>query len=239
MKKIGLIGGITPESTILYYRILNELNASNLGKPHSAKVIINSLDFGQISKLQKEGRWDLLDQLMADAGKSLEKSGATCILICANTMHLCIDAVNKVVNIPVLHIAEVTSKNIIEKKIKKVALLGTKYTMEKDFFIDVLTSFGIEAMIPNAKEREVIHNVIYEELSVGNINPVSKERYLKIVKRLIKGGAEGIVLGCTEIPLLICQEDISVPVFDTTTIHATTAFNLSTRNQQQQQQQQQ
>ncbi|WP_373943378.1 amino acid racemase [Polaribacter sejongensis] len=138
----------------------------------------------------------------------------------------------------VLHIAEATSKNIIEKKIKKVALLGTKYTMEKDFFIDVLTSFGIEAMIPNAKEREVIHNVIYEELSIGNVNPVSKERYLKIVKRLIKGGAEGIVLGCTEIPLLIYQEDISVPVFDTTRIHATAAFNLSTKNQQQQQQQQ-
>jgi aspartate racemase len=239
MKKIGLIGGITPESTILYYRILNELNANNLGKPHSAKVIMSSFDFGQISQLQKEGRWGLLEQLMAEAAESLEKAGATCILICANTMHLCIDAVKKVVNIPVIHIAEATSKNIIEKKVKKVALLGTKYTMEKDFFTNVLISFGIEAIIPNIDEREIIHTIIYDELSVGNINPVSKEKYLKIIKRLIKSGAEGIILGCTEIPLLIDQEDVAVPVFDTTRIHATAAFKLSTKNQQQQQQQQQ
>ena len=239
MKKIGLIGGITPESTILYYRILNELNAENLGKPHSAKVIINSFDFGQIAKLQNEGRWDLLDELMAEAGESLEKAGATCILICANTMHLCIDAVEKVVNIPVIHITEATSKKIIEKKIKKIALLGTKYTMEKEFFTDVLSSFGIEAIIPTIDEREIIHNVIYDELSIGNINSVSKEKYLKIINRLIKSGAEGIILGCTEIPLLIEQKDVSVPVFDTTRIHATAAFNISTKNQQQQQQQQQ
>ncbi|WP_158837667.1 aspartate/glutamate racemase family protein [Polaribacter sp. L3A8] len=239
MKKIGLIGGITPESTILYYRILNELNANSLGKPHSAKVIMSSFDFGQISQLQKEGRWDLLDQLMAEAGESLEKAGVTCILICANTMHLCIDAVKKVVTIPVIHIAEATSKSIIEKKVKKVALLGTKYTMEKDFFTDVLKSFGIEAMIPTSDEREIIHTIIYDELSVGNMNPVSKEKYLKIINRLIKSGAEGVILGCTEIPLLIDQDDVSVPVFDTTRIHATAAFKLSTKNEQQQQQQQQ
>ncbi|WP_343329892.1 aspartate/glutamate racemase family protein [Polaribacter staleyi] len=238
MKKIGLIGGITPESTILYYRILNQLNANNLGKPHSAKVIINSFDFGQIAKLQKDGRWDLLDELMAEAGKSLEKAGASCILICANTMHLCIDAVKKVVTIPVIHIAEATSKRVLEQKVKKVALLGTKYTMEKDFFIDVLSSFGIETMIPAEDEREIIHQVIYDELSIGNINPVSKKAYLKIINRLIENGAEGIILGCTEIPLLIEQEDVLVPVFDTATIHATAAFKLSIINQQQQQQQQ-
>jgi aspartate racemase len=239
MKKIGLIGGITPESTILYYRILNQFNSDNLGKPHSAEVIINSFDFGKIAKYQKENRWDLLDKMMADAGKNLENAGASCILICANTMHLCIDAVRNAVNIPVIHIAEATSKKIIEKKLKKVVLLGTKYTMEKDFFIDILTSFGIETMIPNIEERDIIHTVIYGELSTGNINPVSKEKYLKIIDRLIKNGAEGIILGCTEIPLLIQQEDISVPVFDTTTIHATAAFEFSTKYQQQQQQQQQ
>ena len=229
MKKIGLIGGITPESTILYYRILNQLNSNNLGKPHSAEVVINSFDFGQIAQLQKESRWDLLDDIMAKAGKDLENAGANCILICANTMHLCIDAVRKVVTIPVIHIAEATSKSILDKKLKKVALLGTKYTMEKDFFIDILTSFGIETIIPELEEREIIHTIIYDELSTGFINPVSKEKYLKIIDRLIKSGAEGVILGCTEIPLLVQQEDVVVPVFDTTTIHATAAFEFSTK----------
>jgi aspartate racemase len=227
MKKIGLIGGITPESTILYYRILNQLNSKTLGKPHSAEVIINSFDFGQISQFQKENRWDLLDEVMAKSGKDLEKAGASCILICANTMHLCIDAVREVVTIPVIHIAEATSKRILKKKLKKVALLGTKYTMEKDFFKDILTSFGVEAIVPDAEERDIIHAIIYDELSVGEINQTSKEKYLKIIDRLIKSGAEGVILGCTEIPLLIQQEDVKVPVFDTTTIHATAAFEFS------------
>ncbi|ARV13891.1 aspartate/glutamate racemase family protein [Polaribacter sp. SA4-12] len=229
MKKIGLIGGITPESTILYYRILNQLNSNNLGQPHSAEVVINSFDFGKIAQLQKENRWDLLNDIMAEAGKNLENAGANCILICANTMHLCIDAVRNVVTIPVIHIAEATSKSIIEKKLKKVALLGTKYTMEKDFFIDILTSFGIETIIPELEDRDIIHTIIYDELSLGEMNPVSKEKYLKIIDRLIKSGAEGIILGCTEIPLLIQQEDVAVPVFDTTTIHATAAFEFSTK----------
>ena len=227
MKKIGLIGGITPESTILYYRILNQLNSNFSGKTHSAEVIINSFDFGKISQLQKESRWDLLDKMMVNAGKSLENAGANCIIICANTMHLCTDAVREKVTIPVIHIAEATAKSILKKHLKKVALLGTKYTMEKDFFIDILTSFGIEAIIPELEERDVIHNIIYDELSTGNINPVSKEKYLKIIEKLIENGVEGIVLGCTEIPLLIQQEDVAIPVFDTTEIHATAAFEFS------------
>ncbi len=227
MKKIGLIGGITPESTILYYRILNQLNANNLGNPHSAEVIISSFDFGKIAKLLEEGRWVLLNKMMYKAGKTLENAGADCILICANTMHLCIDAVRKAVNIPVIHIAEATSKKITEKKLTKVALLGTKYTMEKDFFKDILASFGIETIIPNLEERNIMHSVIYEELSVGKINSISKEKYLEIINRLIKNGAEGIILGCTEIPLLVQQIDIDVPVFDTTKIHATAAFEFS------------
>ena len=227
MKKIGLIGGITPESTILYYRILNELNSNFSAKTHSAEVIINSFDFGKISQLQKESRWDLLDEMMANAGKSLENAGANCIIICANTMHLCIDAVRKKVTIPVIHIAESTAKSILKKQLKKVALLGTKYTMEKDFFIDILTSFGIETMIPNLEERDLIHRVIYDELSSGYLNSVSKEKYLEIINRLVKSGAEGVILGCTEIPLLIQQQDVSVPVFDTTEIHATAAFEFS------------
>ena len=238
MKKIGLIGGITPESTILYYRILNQLNLNNLGSPHSAQVVINSFDFGQISNLQKVSNWKMLNKIMAEAGKNLEDAGANCIIICANTMHLCIDAVKKAVNIPVIHIAEATAKSIIEKKITKVALLGTKYTMEKDFFTDVLSSFKIKAIIPNLEEREIIHNVIYDELSIGIINPTSKEKYINIINRLLKDGAEGVILGCTEIPLLISQKDVSVPIFDTTKIHATAAFEFSIKFEQQQQQQQ-
>ena len=189
MKKIGLIGGITPESTILYYQILNQLNSENLGRPHSAEVLINSFDFGKITKLQKEGRWDLLDKMMVEAGINLENAGANCILICANTMHICIDAVRKSVKIPVIHIAEVTSKKIIERKLKKVALLGTKYTMEKDFFINILSSFGIETVVPELEERDRIHAIIYDELSAGVIKQVSKEKYIKIINRLIKIGA--------------------------------------------------
>ena len=227
MNKIGLIGGITPESTILYYRILNQLNAKKLGDKHSAKVIVNSFDFGEISKLQTEGNWQKLDELMAEAGKNLENGGASCILICANTMHLCIDAVRKVVNIPVIHIAEATAIAITKQGLKKVSLLGTKYTMEKDFFKDILTSFGIESIIPDEEDRKEIHRVIYDELSKGELKPSSKENYSKIIKKQIKSGAEGIILGCTEIPLLIQQNDVAVPVFDTTTIHATAAFKLS------------
>jgi aspartate racemase len=172
--------------------------------------------------------------MMEEAGKNLENAGANCILICANTMHLCIDAVRNAVKIPVIHIAEVTSKKIIERKLKKVALLGTKYTMEKDFFIDVLTSFGIKTVVPELEERDIIHAIIYKELSVGVMKPVSKEKYVNIINRLIKSGVEGVILGCTEIPLLIQQEDVAVPIFDTTEIHATAAFEFATKQQQSQ-----
>ncbi|MDO7137816.1 aspartate/glutamate racemase family protein [Algibacter lectus] len=227
MKTIGLIGGITPESTILYYRILNKLAASKYGESHSAKVIVNSVDFGEISQLQSENRWDLLNEIMSKAALSLEHAGASCILICANTMHLSIEAVKAVVNIPVIHIAEATSKQIITKGLKKVALLGTKYTMEKTFFIDVLKTFGIEAIIPGLEDRDDVHGIIYNELSKGVLNPESKLIYQEVIKRLIAQGAEGVILGCTEIPLLIKQEDVSVPVFDTTSIHASAAFDLA------------
>ena len=228
MKKIGLIGGITPESTILYYQILNKLSANQLGKVHSAELIINSFDFGQISKLVKQGRWDLLDKKMAETATNLENSGASCILICANTMHLCIDAVRKVVGIPVIHIADTTAKEIEKKGIQKVALLGTKYTMEKDFFRDILNEHSIETIIPDVEERDEIHRIIYEELAQGEFKKSSKESYLKIIDSLILNGAEGIILGCTEIPLLINQNDVSLPIFDTTKIHAAAAFKFAT-----------
>ena len=229
MKKIGLIGGITPESTVLYYQILNRLNANQLGKTHSAELIITSFDFGQISQLVEEGRWDLLNKKMAEAGTNLENAGASCILICANTMHLCIDAVRKVVRIPVIHIADSTAKEIQKKGIQKVALLGTKYTMEKDFFRDILNKHAIETIIPDVEERDEIHRIIYDELAQGEFKKSSKEKYLKIIDSLILKGAKGIILGCTEIPLLINQNDVSLPIFDTTKIHAAAGFKFATK----------
>ncbi len=225
MKTIGLIGGITPQSTILYYQVLNDLASQKFGDNHSCKVIINSVDFAEISTHQKNNNWDELDNIMANAGKSLENAGASSILICANTMHLCIDAVRKSVSIPVLHIAEATAHQIVAKKLTKIALLGTKYTMEKTFYKDVLSGFGIETIIPNDEDRDIIHNVIYTELSKGILSASSKKAYINIINTLQKEGAEGVILGCTEIPLLIKQEDVTIPVFDTTTIHATAAFN--------------
>ena len=224
METIGLIGGITPQSTIMYYEVLNRLASEHFGEDHSCKVIINSVNFAEISNLQKENNWDKLDDIMADAAKSLELAGAKCILICANTMHLTIDAVREAVNIPVIHIAEATAEIIIEKKLKTVALLGTKYTMEKDFYIDVLRSFGIKTIVPNLENRNAVHRIIYDELSKGILNDASKQVYMQIIEKLIEDGAEGVILGCTEIPLLIKQTDVSAPVFDTTTIHATHAF---------------
>ena len=229
MKKIGLIGGITPESTVLYYQILNRLNANQLGKTHSAELIITSFDFGQISQLVEKGRWDLLNKKMAEAGTNLENAGASCILICANTMHLCIDSVRKVVRIPVIHIADSTAKEIQKKGIQKVALLGTKYTMEKDFFRDILNKHEIETIIPDVEERDEIHRIIYDELAQGEFKKSSKEKYLKIIDSLILNGAEGIVLGCTEIPLLINKNDVSLPIFDTTRIHAAAGFEFATK----------
>lgn len=227
MKAIGLIGGVSPQSTIMYYEILNTLAQNHFGGNHSAKVIINSVNFGEISKLAQKDRWDILNDLMTEAAMSLEKAGASSILICANTMHLTIEAIRNKVAIPVLHIAEVTAEKIKEQKISKVILLGTKYTMEKRFYIDILNSYNIDVVIPNEDARRLVHSVIYEELSQGILNKSSKNSYKSIISNLVDQGAEGVILGCTEIPLLIKQEDVCVPIFDTTSIHATKAFQLS------------
>ncbi|TDQ29726.1 aspartate/glutamate racemase family protein [Tenacibaculum caenipelagi] len=227
MRIIGLIGGITPQSTITYYQVLNDLAQQKYGGEHTAKVLVNSVDFGEISALQVAGKWDVLDTIMANAAASLEKAGASCIVICANTMHLCIEAVRNEVTIPAIHIAEATAEAIVEKQLKKVLLLGTKYTMEKTFYTDVLKSFGIDAIIPNQEDRNVIHHIIYAELAKGILSEKTKEKYLAIIEKACTEGAEGVILGCTEIPLLIKQNDVEIPVFDTTTIHATKAFNLS------------
>ena len=227
MKVIGLIGGMSPESTIMYYQVLNNLAKETYGDKHSARVLINSVDFGEISNLQVQDKWEDLNQIMGNAAKNLENGGASCILICANTMHLTIEAVKKQVTVPVIHIAEATAEAIVAQNLKKVALLGTKYTMEKPFYANILSNYGIKTMIPEQQDREIIHTIIYEELAKGILDESSKQKYIDIIYTLKAKGAEGIILGCTEIPLLIKQHDVSIPVFDTTTIHATKAFNLS------------
>ncbi|MBK1812023.1 aspartate/glutamate racemase family protein [Clostridium sp. YIM B02505] len=228
MKTIGLIGGMSWESSLEYYKIINETVKSKLGGLHSSKCIMYSVDFEEIELLQHQGRWEELSDIMVNISKELKKAGADFILICTNTMHKMADDIENKAGIKVLHIAEVTGKKIVEKGLKKVGLLGTKFTMEQDFYKKVLEDkFNIEVVVPNEADREVIHEVIYKELCKGIISEESKEKYKKVINSLLLNGAEGIVLGCTEIPLLIKQEDVSVPVFDTTTIHAIAAVEFA------------
>jgi aspartate racemase len=221
MKTIGLIGGMSWESSLEYYRIINKTVKSKLGGLHSAKCLMYSVDFNEIELLQRQNKWNELSDIMVDIGLALKRGGAEFIVICTNTMHkVAIDIENRV-GIKVLHIAEVTGVEIVKKGIKKVALLGTKYTMEQDFYKKVLENkFDIEVVIPAENERNIIHEIIFDELCKGIISESSKEVYLNIIDNLILSGAEGVVLGCTEIPLLIKQKDVKVPIFDTTTIHA-------------------
>lgn len=227
MKTAGLIGGMSWESTLEYYRIMNEAVKEKLGGLHSAKCIIYSFDFEEIEKLQHEGRWKELAEIMADAARRLEKAGADFVVICTNTMHKVAEEVQKSISIPLLHIADVTAEKIKEKGLKKVGLLGTRFTMEEGFYRERLKEkHGIDVIIPKENERELVHRVIYDELCLGIVKRESKERFKEIIEGLVSRGAEGIILGCTEIPLLIKQEDADVPIFDTTTIHAKAAVEL-------------
>lgn len=227
MKTIGLIGGISWVSSAQYYKLINEQVARHLGGSHSAKCILYSVDFNEIETLQHKGDWAALHQMMREAATSLEKAGADCILICANTMHLSSDAIREVVSIPLLHIAEATALSIKKAGLTKIALLGTKFTMEKDFFKDILKEHGIAPLVPSEEDRAIVHNVIYKELVKGNINASDRKEYQLIIKELEQKGAQGVILGCTEIPLLIKQEDVDIPTFDTTTIHATSAVDFA------------
>ena len=224
MKRIGLIGGMSWESSIVYYELLNKKVREILGGHHSCKSLMDTVDFDHIVKLQHEDRWEELDEIMVDSAKRLEKAGADMIVLCTNTMHLCTPAIKANITIPFLHIAEATGMEIVSKGIKKVALLGTKFTMEKDFYKQVLADqFGIEVIIPTDEEREQVHQIIYGELVQGEIKDSSREVYKTIIKNLENRGAEGVILGCTEIPLLISDSDVNIPTFDTTTIHAVKA----------------
>lgn len=228
MKTIGLIGGMSWESSAVYYNIINLKVREILGGFHCAKSVMVTVEFAEIQRLQHNEDWDALDEIMVKAAKQLEAAGADFIVLCTNTMHLCGPAIIREISIPFLHIAEATGMKIAGMGLKKVALLGTRFTMEMDFYKTyILEKFGIEVIIPEEKEREKIHNTIYNELVQGEINDKSREIFKQIIANLGKRGAEGVILGCTEIPLLIKQRDIKMPVFDTTEIHAEKAVEFA------------
>jgi len=231
MKTIGLIGGMSWESSGEYYRLINEMVHERLGGFHSAESVMLSVDFAEIELMQREGRWEEMAQRLAKAAKSLESSGADFILLCTNTMHKVADEIQADMRVPLIHIADPTARRIRAEGLHKVGLLGTRYTMEEDFYKKHLVEeFGLEVIIPDAPEREVVHRVIFDELVLGKINPASKAEYMEIIEAMVEKGAQGVILGCTEIGLLIHPEDARVPLFDTTRIHAEAAveYALST-----------
>jgi aspartate racemase len=226
MKTIGLVGGITWHSSLDYYRYFNQLVNERLGGNESAQVILNSVNYGTIKKLTEAGDWKGITAIIAGAAKNAEKAGADCILLGANTMHHIADEVAAAVTVPLIHIADATAKAILAKGVKTAALLGTKYTMQFDFYKNKLTSHGINTLIPDEAGVEAINTFIYQELGKGIFLPETKKQFLLVIDKLIQQGAEGVILGCTEIPLLIKQEDCPVPVFDTTLLHATAAVDF-------------
>ena len=227
MKTIGIIGGLTWYSTIEYYKLLNELVNKRLGGAHAAKIILYSVDFAEIKILTAQEDWKGIAAIMCKAAKSIELAGADCLMIGANTMHNVADEIEAAINIPIIHIAEATAAVIKDRGLKKVALLGTKYTMQMDFYKNKLADKSIETVIPGASDIEFINNSIYNEFSKGIFLPETKRKYLRIINDLIQQGAEGFILGCTEIPILIKQEDCAVPVFDTGLIHSTAAVDFA------------
>ena len=228
MKTIGMIGGMSWESSIEYYRIINETVRDELGNLHSAKSIMYSVEFAEIETLQHQNRWDDAAKIMIAAARSIENGGADFGIICTNTMHKLYDIVQQNIRIPMLHIADATAESIQAKGIKKIALLGTRFTMVEDFYKGRLVNkYGLDVMIPAADEMEIVHRVIYDELCAGMINSDSKQEYADIITHLVTEGAEGIILGCTEIGLLVKQADSPVPLFDTTEIHAKAAVKYA------------
>ena len=227
MKTIGMIGGMSWESTVTYYKQINETVKETLGGFHSAKCLMYSVDFHEIEECQANGEWEKSGNILAEAASNLEKAGADFIIICTNTMHKVADQIKSRISIPILHIADATAEELIKNKIEKVALLGTKYTMQQDFYKEKLIKKGLQVLIPGEEDMELINSVIYKELCMGNLSEKSKADFLRIVQALAAQGAEGIILGCTEIGLLIKQEDTEIPLFDTAYIHAVRAAEFA------------
>jgi aspartate racemase len=223
---IGLIGGMSWESSAEYYRIINREVRRRLGGVHSARSLMWSVDFGEIERLQHQGDWDALTEKMKDAAIRLERGGADFIVICTNTMHRMVDAVTEAVDIPLLHIADPTAQKVKAAGVTKVGLLGTAFTMEQDFYKGrLLDLFGLDVLVPPAPDRHIVHDIIYRELVAGEVLAESRTAYRKIIAGLVAQGAQAVILGCTEIMLLISEEDSAVPLFDTTTIHAIAAVD--------------
>ena len=227
MKKIGLLGGMSWESSLEYYKLMNELVKSKLGGSHSVKCLLHSFDFHEIEELQHRGKWEKLTSLLVKEAENLKKAGADCIVICTNTMHLMVSDIEKSTGLKVIHIADVTGDEIIKRNVNKVLLLGTKFTMESSFYKERLENKGIEVVIPNELDRQIIHDIIYNELILGVLKQESKQSYIKIINKMIEEGIQGVVLGCTEIPMLIKQGDVPVEVFDTTEIHSRAAVDFA------------
>lgn len=220
MKVIGLIGGMSWESTVTYYQIINNTVKEQLGGLHSAKILLYSVDFSEIEECQAKGEWNKSADILANAAKNLEMAGADFIAICTNTMHKVVPQIQEKISIPIIHIADATAEELKRNHIQKVALLGTKYTMTQNFYKERIISNGIEVIIPDEKDVEIVNSIIYDELCLGNINDASRNEYIRVIEELKELGAEGVVLGCTEIGLLIHQKDSPLPIFDTTQIHA-------------------
>jgi aspartate racemase len=225
MRTLGLLGGMSWESTLPYYRHVNERVRERLGGLHSAKLVLYSVDFAEIERLQHAGDWDAAGRVLADAAQALERAGAEALVLCTNTMHRVLDVVEPAIRMPVIHIADATARRIRAAGISKVGLLATRFTMEQDFYRGRLERNGLEVVVPDADERTEIHRVIYDELCLGMIRDESRETYRAIMASLVKRGAEGLILGCTEIGLLVGASDTTVPVFDTTRIHAEAAVD--------------
>ena len=228
MKTIGLIGGMSWESSIEYYRIINELTHLKLGGLHSARSFMVSVDFADVEILQHQDRWAEAADMLIDAAKNLQNAGADFIVLCTNTMHKVASDIQASINIPFLHIADATAQLVKDSGIQKIGLLGTRFTMEEEFYKGRLSqNYGLDVFVPNAQEREMIHRVIYDELVVGKIEPRSRAQYIGIIEQMVGQGAEGVILGCTEIGLLVHPEDSQVPLFDTTRIHAEAAVEYA------------
>lgn len=223
MKTIGLIGGMSWESTVTYYKIINETVKERLGGFHSGKILLYSVDFAEIEECQAKGEWEKSAEILSEAAENLEKAGADFIVICTNTMHKVAGKIQENIKIPVIHIADATAHKLKQDGILKTALLGTKYTMTQDFYKEKLRENGIEVLIPEEKDIEIVNHVIYEELCLGKILDSSRKEYIRIIDGLKEKGAHGVILGCTEIGLLISQKDSPLPVYDTTEIHALSA----------------
>ncbi len=230
MKTLGLIGGMSWESTVPYYRTINEHIKQQLGGLHSARLFLHSVDFYDIEQLQAKGDWQQAGQILGDAAQSLARAGAEVIVVCTNTMHKVADDIERIGGLPLLHIADATAEKIKQQGLRRIGLLGTKFTMEQDFYRGRLQDkHQIDVVTPDEADRDIVHRIIYEELCLGKICDTSRDEYRRIIGKLEQQGVEGIILGCTEITLLVGAEDAAVPVFDTTAIHALAAAEYALR----------